>query len=670
MDTKDFPENRQKKAEEALKASDARYKAIFDAVNDAIFVIDPQSGAILEVNRKMTEMYGYTADEARNLTVEDVSLGIPPYDREAALGKIMIAIEQGASTFEWRCKHKSGRILTTEVSLRPAVIDGRTCVVAVVRDITDRKRAEDALKKMEETLRRSNEELESKVAERTGSIEHSTRSLAEQKELLQAIIDSIPVIVTFWSPSAKLTLVNKEFERLTGWSQEEAVNTDIIAASFPDPDYRKEVYRRVVKAEPGWGEFVIATRSGGTLTISWAAVRLSGNSRIGIGIDVTEQRKMEKDLLRLGAAIEQTGEGIALADPGGAIEYVNPAFVGITGYSREELIGKTCDSITEYLAGNDMREIFDSVAKEGKTWSGRQIRKRKTGEIIEINLSVSAVCDKPGRIINYVSVIQDVTSEVRMQRQLAQNQKMEAIGSLAGGIAHDLKNILTPIMLNTEMALEDVGEHHPARPVLEEALDAARLGKDLVQQILTFSRRLPQKKSAVNISAVIKETFGFLRSTLPSTIDIRNDLQDECVITYADPTQIKQVLINLGSNAGHAMKEGGILEVSEEKTDLDIEEAAQVSPDLSPGPYVQVTVHDTGYGMDGETMEHIFEPFFTTKKGEGTGMGLAVAHGIVKEHHGAITVQSTPGEGSTFRVLLPVLQDGLEDRECKAGQTS
>lgn len=252
----------------------------------------------------------------------------------------------------------------------------------------------------------------------------------------------------------------------------------------------------------------------------------------------------------------------------------------------------------------------------------------------------------------------------RLKAKLAQTQKMEAIGSLAGGIAHDLKNILTPILINTEIALEDLG-NHSARQALEEALDAAKLGRDLVQQILTFSRQGPKKKVPVNVPKVIRDTLGFLRSTLPSTIDIHDEIEDKCIVAYADPTQIKQVLINLGTNAGHAMRDqGGILEVTESKKILDEDEAARISPELAPGPYIQVEVQDTGQGMDEQTMEHIFEPFFTTKKGEGTGMGLAVVHGIVKEHQGAITVRSRPGEGSLFTVLLPILQDDSEDEFC------
>jgi PAS domain S-box-containing protein len=393
---------------------------------------------------------------------------------------------------------------------------------------------------------------------------------------------------------------------------------------------------------------------------------------MGIGIDISARRKMEQDLLRLATAVQQSGEGIIVASVDGVIEYVNPAFESISGYGLDELAGRKAHALDDYFNGYSLEEILTRTVLEGMTWTGRQQRKRKSGEIIDVDLSVSPVRDESGRITHFVSVVRDITRETRLQKQLALSQRMEAIGSLAGGIAHDLKNILTPILINTEIALEDMGEDSPSYPVLEEVLAAARLGRDLVQQILTFSRRAPQKKTPVNIPAVVRETLSVLRSTLPSTIEIRDELSDDRVMTYADATQIKQVLINLGSNAGYAMREaGGVLDVRETSMVLDEQTALQVSPDLKAGHYVQISVHDTGYGMDEGTMEHIFEPFFTTKKGEGTGMGLAVAHGIVKEHQGAITVKSTPGQGSTFTVMLPELEDGKEeDVRCRTSDTS
>jgi PAS domain S-box-containing protein len=640
---------------------DTLFQSLIENIVDVITIID-EEGVIRYESPSITGMLGYAQAE---LIGEDVFSFVHKDDVPAVRdlfqelkADLEAGIRGGGRAIEVRIKHRDGTWRTLESMVNILDVPGVRGFVINSHDITVRKQAE-------EDIRRLNAELEQKIRERTSELEHAAGMLQEQKNLLQTIINTIPVIVTLWNPEGKLTLVNTEFEERTGWSSEEALRMDILAAAFPDPAYRRKIYRQVVKADPGWGEFVMTTRSGRTTTVSWAAVRLPDNSRIGIGIDVTERRVMEKDLLRLAAAVDQAGEGIAIFSPEGVIEYVNPAYEKISGYSPDEMVGKKLSSLTEYLAGHDVQEILDRLAEEGTSWSGRQKRRRKTGELIDISLAITPVHDRSGDVIDFLAVIQDITEELRVQGQLAQTQKMEAVGTLAGGIAHDLKNILTPILLNTEMALEDVGKGHPAFPVLEEALDAARLGRDLVNQILAFSRRGPREKAPVNIAGVVRETVAFLRSTLPSTIDIRSELGDDCVLAHAEPTQIKQVLLNLGSNAAQAMREnGGTLEVTEASVTLDAWETGRISPDLPGGAYVRIMVCDTGHGMDETTLEHIFEPFFTTRKDEGTGMGLALVHSIVKDHRGAVTVRSAPGEGTAFTVLLPVLQGGRKNDEC------
>jgi len=247
-----------------------------------------------------------------------------------------------------------------------------------------------------------------------------------------------------------------------------------------------------------------------------------------------------------------------------------------------------------------------------------------------------------------------------LEAQLQQAQKMEAIGTLAGGIAHDFNNILSAIMGYTEMAMDDAPMDHPIKQDLTEVLKAGIRAKDLIEQILTFSRQSETKVKPVKMRPVVKEAGQLFRASLPSTIEIVGDIQSNASV-MADPTQIHQILMNLCTNAGHAMEErGGILEVSLADVELDADFRAQ-HPDVSPGQYVRLTVSDTGHGMDRSTMERIFEPYFTTKeKGEGTGLGLSVVHGIVASHDGAITVYSEPGEGTTFHIYLPIVEQEPE----------
>jgi PAS domain S-box-containing protein len=358
--------------------------------------------------------------------------------------------------------------------------------------------------------------------------------------------------------------------------------------------------------------------------------------------------------LRLVAAVEQATEGLVIMDRAGLISYVNPAFERMNR-SKPELLGKTYGQVIsgEVIDEPLEKEIQDAI-RGGKGWSGRVNRKRKDGPPLELDVTLSSIRDRTGKTINYLAVERDVTQEVRLQQHVRQMQKMEALGTLAGGIAHDFNNILNPILINTEQALLDAPMGSPVHQSLQPVLRAAERGRDLVKQIITFSRRKEQERKPVQTEPLIEETLKFLRSSLPSTVEIRENIQRETGYVLADPTQIHQVVMNLCSNAAYAMREnGGILEVGLAEVDID-PEMALWNPDLKPGPYLRLTVSDTGVGMTREVMERAFDPFFTTKKpGEGSGMGLSVVHGIVKICNGAITLYSELGKGTTFNVFFP-----------------
>ncbi len=351
---------------------------------------------------------------------------------------------------------------------------------------------------------------------------------------------------------------------------------------------------------------------------------------------------------------------ILLFDSAGVIEYVSPSSQELSGYRREELVGRTAR-----VFGDDVfesyRHIFDWVSTKRKAWSGRRTARRKTGEKVDVGASISPVFGEKGAVTDYVVVLKDITRETKLHQQLAQTQKLEAIGTLAGGIAHDLKNIFTPILINTELLLQDTGSESAAVPLLNDIYEAVKHGNELVNQIITFSRRDLQMKKPVVISAVIRDALSFLRAALPSTIEMICRIVDESAEVMADSSQIKQVIVNLGTNAAYAMRgSGGTMELTLTRVTLDETSVTKIAPDLAAGPYAEITVRDTGVGMDEETLKRIFDPFFTTKdKSEGTGMGLSVVHGIVQDHKGVIRVDSAPGKGSVFTILLPLFDNNF-----------
>ena len=273
-------------------------------------------------------------------------------------------------------------------------------------------------------------------------------------------------------------------------------------------------------------------------------------------------------------------------------------------------------------------------------------------------VSCTPITDKDGNLEKIIHIATDITQTKKLETELRQARKMESIGTLAGGVAHDFNNILYMITGNAELALEDIPEWNPVHDTLEEIKAAGLRAAGIVKQLLNFSRKVDQDLRPIGAITVIKEALKFLRSTIPSTIEIRSHLPESDVIIFADPIQINQILMNLCTNAAQAMENtGGILEITVEN-ELLPKDAVVGHLDLNAGEYVKITVKDTGPGIDPEVIEQIFDPYFTTKEfGKGSGMGLSIVLGIVKNHSGAITVDSQPGKGTTFTMLFPAVAE-------------
>lgn len=355
------------------------------------------------------------------------------------------------------------------------------------------------------------------------------------------------------------------------------------------------------------------------------------------------------------------------------IRDVSKDFLNVVGRPRQEVVGRTCHEISHGCAEpceeHGVRCLLQEVFATGHPQIIRHQHLLEGGNKVWVDCLFSLLKGEKGKDPHAIIAMRDATQEVKLDRHLQQVQKMEAIGTLAGGIAHDFNNVLGIILAYSELISFQISEESAEREYIEHIIKAAHRAKDLVKQILLFSRQGEHERAPLHLGPIIKETLKMLRAALPSTIEIRHRIEttppggDK---VNADPTQFHQVLMNLCTNAGHAMSDtGGVLEISLSEIDFGPEDIHRPS-DLPPGSYVRLAVGDTGCGIDPAILDRIFDPYFTTKNpGEGTGLGLAVVLGIVKGHGGAITVYSKPGVGTTFNVFLPRLKSTVATREVK-----
>jgi PAS domain S-box-containing protein len=366
-------------------------------------------------------------------------------------------------------------------------------------------------------------------------------------------------------------------------------------------------------------------------------------------------RRLEESEAGTQAILDTAPDGIITFDACGTIQSLNPAAECLFGYTADAMVGQEISRLMPALtrAGHAGGLKFGLAPGVVQETDGQ----RRDGTGFPADIALSDMCVGNRRL--FTIIVRDIAQRKRLETQLRQLQKMQAMGTLVGGIAHDFNNVLAAVLGYAELASLKVPRGSPAKRYLEDVLIAAKRARDLVQQILAFRRQAEVERRPVYLGAIVREALSLLRASLPSTIEIRQHVDMEADAVLADTSQIRQMLMNLGANAEYAMhKAGGSLEVRLEAVELD-DVAAAVHPHLAPGSYARLTVRDTGQGMTPDVLERIFEPFFTTKGvGEGAGMGLAVVHGIVTNHDGAITVDSTPDQGTSFAIYLPRLREG------------
>ena len=372
--------------------------------------------------------------------------------------------------------------------------------------------------------------------------------------------------------------------------------------------------------------------------------------------DITERKRTEAERLRLSTAIEQVAESIVITDTHGTIQFVNPAFELITGYSRQEATGKNPRILNSGVQDTAFFKKMWSTLKSGSVWSGCIINKRKDGTHYEEEATISPIRGPDGEVTNYVAVKRDISERRKFESQLLRAQRMESLGTLACGIAHDLNNVLQPVLMVAPLLAGKVVDQD-VRHLISMVESSAQRGADIIKQLLVFGRGAEVAKAPLNLTSLIKEMVKIAREVFPKDVAVFVDLPKDLGLIHGNPTHLHQVLMNLAVNARDAMPHGGTLAFRASNVVLD-ETYAGTSLDARPGAYVMLEVSDTGTGIRPDILDRIFDPFFTTKEtGKGTGLGLSTVLGIVRDHGGFLEVTSQAGNGSKFKIYIPALKD-------------
>jgi PAS domain S-box-containing protein len=627
-----------KTAEESLAAERKLLRGLIDNLPDRIYVKDRHCHYLVD-NIAHTQFLGAsTPDEAVGKSIADFvsPARAEQYDavdrRVIESGQPLLNIEeivtQSDGTRRWS--------LTTKVPLHDA--DGKVIgIVGISHDITKRKETE--------------------------------LFVAQQRSLLDALMDNIPDMIYFKDTASRFTQINRaqvnrfglsDPAQLVGKTDFDYFSEECASQTFAD---EQEIMRS--------GQPIIAKEEketwldGRETWVSTTKMPLrDGQGRIigtfGISRDITDHRRAEEQLRVQLSALQAAANAIFIMDAQEQILWANAAFTAMTGYTLEEAIGRRPVFLVEETTTTDILANIQKTIMQGEVWHGELMNRRKNGMEFPGDLTITPVRDEYGVLTHFVGIMQDISEQHHLQEQLLHSQKMEAVGRLAGGVAHDFNNILTAVLGYSELLLQRFPPSDPIHHHAEEIRKSAERAASLTQQLLAFSRRQPIQPRVLNLNELVADLNKMLRRVVGENIRMVTVCSPDLGHVRADDGQLQQIIMNLVVNARDAMPDGGALTIQTANVQLD-KMYVRSYPDVAPGDYVMLAISDTGMGMMPKVKEHLFEPFFTTKGvGGGTGLGLATCYGIVKQSGGHINVYSEPGQGTVFRIYLPRVMATVE----------
>jgi len=610
-----------KRTEEALRRSEEQYRLITENTHDLICMLD-QEGNFIYVSPSCREVLGCAPEE---LTGGSFLSLVHPDDKNAVMKTFQRALFSNGRRVEFRYKHQNGGWRNFE-SVWGWIFDGERNpqrAVVVSRDITERKCAE------------------------------------KEINMLARAIRSTIECVSITDTDNNILFVNDAFLKTYGYEKDELIGRHIsVVFSQNNPDVFQEILPATLRG--GWQGELLNRRKDGTefpIFLSTSVVHDANGqptALIGVATDITERKQAEEKMREQAALLDVAQDAIIVQDLQGIILFWNKGAERLYSWAAEEVIGKNTALFMYGTEGFQKRlEAQESTLEKGE-WIGELSQVDKDGKGVIVKSRWTLVRDNDGNPRSILVVNTDITEQKQLEQQLLQAQKMESIGRLAGGVAHDFNNVLMAIMGSAEMIAMKVGSNDKLSRYVALIKQATQRGTDLAKQLLAFARLEKYTMKPIIVNEVLEETVRLLERTLEKSVDVKTRFTADVPFINGDAGQLQQVFMNLCLNARDAMPKGGTLTIETRLVVVDDTVTGKPS-NLTSGNYVEVSISDTGIGIDEKIRQHIFEPFFTTKEqGKGTGLGLAVVYGIVQSHKGFVTVESTVGVGTTFRVYFPI----------------